>query len=97
MLSEDCVNHESALLCEDWIRIDILLYAGFFFSVIKALVSIITISYFFAMIFKVIIDFQQDIMRIDWKSLDTTEKRKEWFVSQHLLEYSVLEEGELEG
>ena len=47
------------------------------------------------MFFKVFIDFQQDIAQIDWSSLDTVQKRDEWFISRYLLQYS--EEGQLEG
>ena len=48
------------------------------------------------MIFKIFIDFQEDMYQIDWASLDP-DKRGEWFVSAYLLDYSVHTEGELEG
>ena len=43
---------------QNWTHIDRQLYSGFVFNILKLLAWVVTVSYFFAMIFKMFLDFQ---------------------------------------
>ena len=53
---EDLAHQGPECLAENWAQIDRQLYAGFFFHVLKLLAWVITVSYFFAMTFKIFLD-----------------------------------------
>lgn len=53
---EDAAHQDPTNMEQNWAQIDRQLYAGFFFSILKLLAWVITVSYFFAMTFKVLLD-----------------------------------------
>ena len=80
-------------MTENWTQIHRQLYLGFILRFLKLLAALITISYFFAVLFKIMLDIQQDVAQVKWANLEYEPDRKEWFMSYFLIDYEVTPEG----
>lgn len=58
----------------------------------RLLAALVTISYFFAVLFKIMLDIQQDIAQVDWGALQDGDSRSEWFLSNFLMDYDTNDE-----
>ena len=50
----------------------------------RVVIQMITISYFYAMFFKIVIDIQQDIFSVDWFGVIERGTEEEWYYSTYL-------------
>ena len=86
-------ENELEKMTENWTQIHRQLYLGFTLRFLRLLAALVTISYFFAVLFKIMLDIQQDMAQVDWGALEDADSRSEWFLSNFFLDYDTDDEG----